>query len=223
MKKLMPISNFKKTELITTDGELKIKYLSGYPRSYRFDASRGLFNENGENTLTKKGQPFSFAPIAYRKFRDNILGFGMKTWIEFFFLNESLQVCALMFHGYSVDEFMRTANIMFYDDVSPCDCLITATPNEKTSNNPEAKGQKYFIAQFSYKPLPKEEATKIELATESLQIWRQDTTTGDAEIQLFQNWKPPHVSDNLSADKPKKQLSENPTAETELLQTAASA
>ncbi|MDB4768904.1 hypothetical protein OAG16_02390, partial [Saprospiraceae bacterium] len=104
---------------------------------------------------------FTFAPLAYRKFRDDIMGFGMKNWIEFFFLNESLQVCALMFHGYSVDEFMRTANAMFYDDVSPCDCLITATPNEKTSNNPEAKGQKYFIAQFSYKPLPKEEAIEM--------------------------------------------------------------
>jgi hypothetical protein len=76
---------------------LKIKYLSGYPRSYRFDASRGTFNENGETVLTKKGEPFTFAPIAYRKFRDDIMGFGAKNWIEFFFLNESLQVCALMF------------------------------------------------------------------------------------------------------------------------------
>ena len=216
MKNLMPLTTFKKVDLISKDGELLIKYLSGYPRSYRFDASRGFFNENGENTLTKKGQPFTFAPISYRKFRDDIMGFGMKTWIEFFFLNESLQVCALMFHGYSVDEFMKNANRMFYDDVSPCDCLITATPNEKVSNNPEAKGQKYFIAQFSYKPLPKEESTKLELATESLQIWRQDTTTGDAEIQLFQNWKPPHISDN-------KHLAENPKEETELLQEAAGA
>lgn len=216
MKKLMPITNFKKTELITTDGELKIKYLAGYPRSYRFDASRGTINENGETVLTKKGEPFTFAPIAYRKFRDDIMGFGTKTWIEFFFLNESLQVCALMFHGFSVDEFMRLANRMFYDDVSPCDCLITATPNEKVSNNPEAKGQKYFIAQFSYKPLPKEASAKIELATESLQLWRQDTTTGDAEVQLFQNWKPPHVSDN-------KQLAEKPIEENELLQEAAGA
>ena len=54
MKNLMPLTNFKKAALITKDGELKIKYLPGYPRSYRFDASRGTFNENGENTLTKK-------------------------------------------------------------------------------------------------------------------------------------------------------------------------
>ena len=208
----MPLNTFKKIDLISKDGELLIKYLSGYRRSYRFDASRGRFNENGENVLTQKGETFSFVPIGYRKFTDDILGYGKKTWIEFFFLNESLQVCALMFHGYSVDEFMKSANRMFYDDVSPCDCLITATPNEKVSNNPEAKGSKYFIAQFSYKPLPKEDATKLEQATESLQIWRQDTTTGDAEIQLFQNWKPPHVSE-------KKQLAE----ETELLPEAAGA
>lgn len=218
MKNLMPITNFKKTALITSDGELKIKYLSGYPRSYRFDASRGTMNENGEKVLTKKGEPFTFAPIAYRKFRDDIMGFGTKNWIEFFFLNESLQVCALMFHGYSVDEFMKLVNRMFYDDVSPCDCLITATPNEKVSNNPEAKGQKYFIAEFSYQPLPKEEAMKLAQATESLQVWRYDTTTGDAEIQLFQNWNPPHVSDNLSADK-----ADHPEEEIELLQKAAGA
>ena len=189
MKNLMPITNFKKVVLITADGELKIKYLSGYPRPYRFDASRGTFNENGETVLTKKGEPFTFAPIAYRKFRDDIMGFGAKNWIEFFFLNESLQVCALMFHGYSVDEFMRLANRMFYDDVSPWDCLITATPNEEVSNNPEAKGQKYFIAQFSYKPLSKEEAAKLEQATESLQIWR-----------------PPHPAASISADKVDRQL-----------------
>lgn len=69
MKNLMPITNFKKTTLITPDGELKIQYLSGYPRSYRFDASRGTMTENGETVLTKKGEPFTFAPIAYRKFR----------------------------------------------------------------------------------------------------------------------------------------------------------
>ncbi|MDB4768737.1 hypothetical protein OAG16_01555 [Saprospiraceae bacterium] len=216
MKNLMPLTNLKKTELITADGELKIKYLPGYPRSYRFDASRGTFNENGETVLTKKGQAFTFAPIAYRKFKDDIMGYGVKTWIEFFFLNESLQVCALMFHGFSVDEFMRLANRMFYDGVSPCDCLITATPNEKVSNHPDAKGQKYFIAQFSYKPMPKADAVKLEQSTQVLQLWRQDSTTGDAEVQLFQNWNPPHNSDNNT-------ITENPKIETELLQEAAGA
>lgn len=216
MKNLKPITNFKKTDLITADGEIKIKYLPGYPRSYRFDASRGTFNENGETVLTKKGEPFTFVPIAYRKFKDDIMGFGAKTWIEFFFLNESLQVCALMFHGYSVDEFMRLANRMFYDDVSPCDCLITATPNEKVSSNPEAKQQKYFIAQFSYKPIPKEEVLKLEQVTETLQLWRQDTTSGDAEVQLFQNWNPPHLSDN-------KVIAEQDTEKEAVVQESASA
>ena len=195
MKNLMPLTNFKKAALITKDGELKIKYLPGYPRSYRFDASRGTFNENGESVLTKKGEPFTFVPLAYRKFKDDIMGFGSKLWIEFFFLNEALQVCALMFHGYSVDEFMRLTTKMYYDDVSPCDCLITATPNEKVSNHPDAKGQKYHIAQFSYQPLPQETILKIEQVTKAIQLYRQDTTTGDAEIQLFQNWNPPHATE----------------------------
>lgn len=199
MKNLQPLTNVKNATLITKDGELKVRYLPGYPRSYRFDASRGTFNENGENTLTKKGDSFSFIPIGYRKFKDDILGYGTKTWIEFFFLNEALQVCALMFHGYSVDEFMRLANRMFYDDVSPCDCVITATPIEKVSTNPEAKGQKYFIATFAYKPLAKEDANRLSDLSEVISLWRQDTTTGDATIQFFQNWNPPH-----SSEKPQK-------------------
>lgn len=134
------------------------------------------------------------------------MGFGTKNWIEFFFLNESLQICALMFHGYSVDEFMKLVNRMFYDDVSPCECWITATPNEKVSNHPDAKGQKYFIAEFSYQPLPQEEAMKLAQATASLQLWRQDTTTGDAEIQLSQHWNPPHISEDSSTDKAAEQI-----------------
>ena len=212
----MPLTSIKKVDFISKDGELLIKYLPGYPRSYRFDASRGRINENGENVLTQKGEAFSFIPIGYRKFSDDILGFGKKMWLEFFFLNESLQVCALMFHGYSVDEFMRLVNRMYYDGVSPCDCIITATPNEKVSTHPDAKGQKYFIASFSYKPLPKEEAVKLEQSTQVLQLWRADTTTGDVEVHLHQNWKPPYQSET-------KVIEEKQMEDKALLQEAAGA
>ena len=73
----MPLTTIKKVDLISKDGELLIKYLPGYPRSYRFDASRRRINENEENVLTQKGEAFSFIPIGYRKFSDDILRFGI--------------------------------------------------------------------------------------------------------------------------------------------------
>ena len=94
-------------------GELKIRYRPGYPRSYRFDASRGLFSINGETPITKKAEPLTFIPIGYRLFKDDILGYGLKKWAEFFFLNEEGHLCSLLFHGYSVENLERTTLDLF--------------------------------------------------------------------------------------------------------------
>ena len=202
MKNLLPITTANGNLIDTTTGEVfQIRYLPGYPRQIRFDASKGNFKLNGETTLTKKGDEFSFIPIAYRIFTDNILGMGNKRWAEFFFLNESRQLCAVMFHGYSVENFIRLATgAMFYDDVTPCDVLLTVKPVERVSKNPEANGNKYYMAEFGYNKVKPEELATLQTAVSGLQIWREETTTGDARIEFSMNWNPPHIPDGNGAE-----------------------
>lgn len=181
-----------KTNFVNAEsGELLIKYRPGYPRSYRFDASRGLFNVNGENNITKKGESLSFISIGYRLFKDDILGYGLKKWCEFFFINNDGHLCSLLFHGYSVENLERRTNDLFYDSVNLSQVILTATPVEKVKQSGEGKGSKYFIAEFSYKVLKEEQQEEVKLIGEALNIWRSETLTGDAYVELSVNYTPP--------------------------------
>ena len=186
---LLPTTN---TNFVNPEtGELTIKYRPGYPRSYRFDASKGQYNLNGEITLTKKGESISFIPIAHRLFRDDILGYGLKAWAEFFFLNEEGHLCSLLFHGYSVENLSKKTNELFYDSVNLSQVILTATPVEKVKSSGEGKGNKYFIAEFSYKVLDEKQQAEVKQIGESLNIWRAETLTGDASVELSINYTPP--------------------------------
>ena len=134
-KSLLPISNANGNLINTDTGEAQsIMYLSGRPRQYRFDASKGQFNIKGEIPLTKKGKAFTILPVAFRIFKDDILGMGVKKWVEFYFINEKTQLCALLFHGYSVENLLRMTDEMFYDGVNLCQVALTIEPIEKTSS-----------------------------------------------------------------------------------------
>jgi len=180
-------------------GEVKLKYLPGYPRQIRFDASRGFFNIKGEIPLTKKGEEFTVLPVAYRIFKDDILGMGRKLWVEFFFINNSNQMCALMLHGYSVQNLMRQTDEMFYDDVSLADVALTIKPVEKTCSTADDQGKfpKYFMCEFSYKKLNKKTLDTLSTAIKGLQIWRADTLTGDAMVSFSRGYNPPIRKEEL--------------------------
>ncbi len=195
-------------------GELKIRYRPGYPRSYRFDASRGLFSINGETPITKKAEPLTFIPIGYRLFKDDILGYGLKKWAEFFFLNEEGHLCSLLFHGYSVENLERTTLDLFYDSVNLSQVILTAKPVEKIKQSGEGKGNKYFIAEFSYKVLDAEKQEEVKQLGEALNIWRTETLTGDAEVEISVNYKPP--IQHLNGDGTAEEIKELPTKETEI-------
>ena len=172
-------------------GEINIRYRPGFPRRYRFDASRGVFGVNGDATISKRGASISFIPISYRVFKDDILGYGLKKWIEFFFVNQAGHLCSLLFHGFSVENLQRKTNDLFYDEVNLSQVILTATPIEKVKQEGEGKGNKYFIAEFSYKVLEKEQQANIKLIGEALNIWQSDTLTGDAIVEIAVNFKPP--------------------------------
>ncbi len=169
-------------------GELKIRYRVGHPRSYKFDASRGTFGIVNGDTLTKKGEPFSFVPVAYRIFRDDILGYGLKNWAEFFFVNEAGQMSSILFHGYSVENLNMITSDLYYDDVNLSETLLTVTPTERMNKKESAK---YYIAEFSYKVLDEKEKEAVRVLADGLSIYREGTVTGEVKIELSANYKPP--------------------------------
>ncbi len=172
-------------------GEVQIKYFPGRPRKYRFDASRGNFFLNSD-PITKPKQPLTIIPIAYRIFADDILGYGRKRWAEFFFLNDALHVCSLLVHGYSVQNLLKiVADQMFYDNLKITEVALTITPVQRECKSEEAKGKKYFIAEFSYKPVGSDDLEILKACTAGLQVWREETLTGDAKMEVSENFNPP--------------------------------
>ena len=78
-----------------------------------------------------------------------------------------------------------------YDSVNLSQVMLTATPVEKVKSAGEGKGNKYFIAEFSYKVLDEKQQEDVKLIGESLNIWRSETLTGDASVELSVNYNPP--------------------------------
>jgi len=198
--RLLPLTDLSKVELIDKEtGNVKIKYLQGIPRQYRFDASKGFFNMKGDERLTKNGDPFTIIPLAFQIFTDEILGdqYGRMRWVELIFLNNALQVCSLLLHGYSVQNLTAKAGDLFYDNANFCQVKLTIKPVEKTSTDPQANGAKYWMAFFDYVLIEKEELEKLETATKGLEFYRADTYTANREIELSQNYAIPREIQRL--------------------------
>lgn len=190
-KKLLPLTDLSKIKYTDEkSGDIKIRYLKGMPRQYRFDASKGFFNIKGNDRLTKNGDSFTLIPLAYQVFTDEILGdqYGRMRWIELIFLNQALQVCSMLLHGYSVDNLLSKADELFYDDANFCQVKLTIKPIEKVSTNPEAKGAKYWMAFFDYQLIEQKELEKLQTATKGLEFFRRDTYTVNREIELSENY-----------------------------------
>jgi hypothetical protein len=167
---LLPILDSKSLINTETAAIENLRYLNGYPRQYRFDASRGIFNVNGETPITKKGENLTIIPIAYRIFFDDILGFGPRKWAEFFFINGNHNVCELLVHGFSVENLMIKIQQMYYDNVSLCDVALILSPIERTN---KAVNSKYFIADFDYKILEKDTVDTLKSTIADFKLCRQ--------------------------------------------------
>jgi len=81
--------------------------------------------------------------------------------------------------------------LSYYDQVNLTEVQLTATPIEKIVQSGDAKGSKYFIADFSYKVLSNEDREFTNMIGEAIEIWRADTLTGDAMMELSVNYLPP--------------------------------
>jgi len=158
----------------------RFRYLPGHPRQVRFDAKKGEFNLGG---VTPLGGSLSFIPLAWRVFQDDILNMGRKLWAELFYADDKGAICAVLFHGYSVENLYRLIEPLFYDDLTLADVLITVTA-EKKQTTKEGKKATYYIAQFSYQPAdPAEVAARQDFARD-FAIYRAETYTGAVDMRL---------------------------------------
>ena len=172
--------------LDTGTGEIKSpKYVEGNPRQYRFDASKGVLNLNGTETITKPGDHIRILPIALRIFRADLFEMGNKEWVEIAFINCKNQVGVVMLHGFSVENLLRESSELFYEDLEITECIMTIKPFEKTIKQ---TGNKFYICEFSFEAADKNLVQAAKVATEHLKIYRMDTLRSGQQITILQNW-----------------------------------
>lgn len=164
-----------------------VTYLPGHPRQIRFDAKAGQFNIGGTVPL---GNTLSFIPLAWRIFQDNILNMGRKLWAELFFADTQGAICAVLFHGYSVENLYRLIEPLFYDDLTLADVVVKVTA-EKKETTKDGKKATYFIASFSYEAAdPQEVAARRDFARD-FPIWCQETYSATADVRLSHGYTSP--------------------------------
>lgn len=165
----------------------ELKYLPGFPRPYRFDAKKGVLSYKGEQDITPKGGQFAVIPLAFRIFSDDILGYGRRKWAELFFVNQSGQICAVMFHGFSVDNLQRLLGDLFYENAGLCEIRLIVRPEPRSNQHGS-----FYIAEFGYELLNPEEIADLEAVAGALSpIYREETCTGDAIVHLSRNFSAP--------------------------------
>lgn len=165
----------------------RFRYLPGHPRQVRFDAKAGQFNLNGTVPLSNS---LSFIPLAWRIFQDDILNLGRKLWAELFFADDKGAICAVLFHGYSVENLYRLIEPLFYDDLTLADVVVKVTA-EKKQTTKDGKTATYYIAQFSYEAADAAEVSARRDYARDFPIWRAETYTGAADMRIQHGYSVP--------------------------------
>ncbi|MCC3154578.1 hypothetical protein Q3A66_16305 [Hymenobacter sp. BT770] len=169
----------------------RFRYLPGHPRQVRFDAKAGQFNIGGTVPL---GSSLSFIPLAWRVFQDDILNMGRKLWAELFFADDKGAVCAVLFHGYSVENLYRLIEPLFYDDLTLADVTVKVTA-EKKQTTKDGKTATYYIAQFSYEAADAAQVAARRDYARDFPIWRAETYTGAADMRIQHGYTVPAEDD----------------------------
>ena len=174
----------------------RFRYLPGHPRQVRFDAKAGQFNINGTVPL---GSSLFFIPLAWRVFQDDILNMGRKLWAELFFADDKGAICAVLFHGYSVENLYRLIGPLFYDDLTLSDVTVKVTA-EKKQTTKDGKTATYYIAQFSYEAADPAEVVARRDFARDFPIWRAETYTGAADMRIQHGYTVPAQDDPTSPE-----------------------
>lgn len=162
----------------------KYRYIIGAPKQYRFNAQNGQFNINGEQILLdSKGKTldsFSFQPFAWRIFEENLFARGRKEpWAELFFIDDKLCVSSIMVNNTTLDGLLKMAEVLFYDDITLADIVLTIRP-EKKEREKEGQKQSWFIGKCTYEFADKEKVKELREYARNYPIYRRDTITSTA-------------------------------------------
>ncbi|MBB5287075.1 hypothetical protein HNQ92_005237 [Rhabdobacter roseus] len=159
-----------------------IKYMPGSPRQYRFNAQTGRFNING---IQDVGDRFSFQPIAWRIFEDDLFARGrIEAWAELFFVDRQGAMSSLMFNNSSVYELRRLMERLFYDDLKLSDVVLKVTSEKKVNEKVTPKGT-WYLAVFEYEAADPAQVVELTAFAQSHPIYRAETLTRAAEHSLI--------------------------------------
>jgi len=160
----------------------KALYMQGHPRTYRFDAKDGRTKDHNGDSLTKSGDPLRITPLSYRMFFAEMFDYSPRTWLEVFFLNAAGQVCSMLFHGYSAQEFELSCAALFYDEAAVNEAEFEIAGMQKEKVLEDGQKAKYFIASFRIHVLPKLLMKKpAAILTALAPIYRAKTYSGNQE------------------------------------------
>ena len=142
------------------------------------------------------GNNLSFIPLAWRIFQDDILNMGRKLWAELFYADDKGAICAVLFHGYSVENLYRLIEPLFYDELTLADVVVTVQATKKETTK-EGKKATYYIAEFSYAPADPAEVQARQAFARNFPIWREETSTDTAELRISHGYRHPSAPDAL--------------------------
>lgn len=171
----------------------RYRYLEGKPMGIRADMKNGQFNIEG---VTPLGKSLSFQPIAWRIFNGVILNDkkGPKDWAELFFFNDKKQLCAVLFHGYSVTNLRKLEGELFYSDRKLSDVVITATFDKKQQKGGDQAT--YYIASFEQKAAENKDLTReYAYFAKQAKIYRKETAEEELDYVVAENYYNPYNHD----------------------------
>lgn len=180
---------WKKPDEETGEYISKYRYLEGRPRQIRFDAKEGHFTVEGKQIL---GPSLTFQPLAWRIFEDNILELGHKKWAELFYADERHRVCAVLFHGFSVENLLKLRESLFYDEKSLHQVRLTATAERKENTKITPKAV-YFIAEFGYVEGDQEAVAEGAAFARDQFVYREETFTENAVVEFQHGYRVPRL------------------------------
>lgn len=179
---------WKKPDEETGEYTSKFRYLEGRPRQIRFDAKEGHFTVEGKEIL---GPSLTFQPLAWRIFEDNILELGRKKWAELFYADERHRICAVLFHGFSVENLLKLRESLFYDEKSLSEVRLTATAERKENTKITPKAV-YHIAEFGYVEGDQEAGAEGAAFARDNFVYRDETYTENATVKFQHGYRVPH-------------------------------
>jgi hypothetical protein len=183
----MPATSF--SDLINTEtGEVrKFRYREGRPLNYRLDLGAGNLNIDGTRILTDKA--FDFIPVAYRIFEDALFSRPKMLWAEIFAPTQAGHIFSFMVSSHNVDIFDKClGNAECYADLKLGQFAVSCNLIPKQN----VQKQKYFVTDFQWKPLQKDDSEALKSALETdipgLKFYRRDTITASCKISISENY-----------------------------------